>query len=479
MRLALIYKAVSTFVFVLSLSLAVPLIYSILTHDGEFKAFLIPLLVALMLFLPSLGIKFQDLNLKEAITSVVLTWFLFPAIAALVYLISGYLPDPVNAYFESVSGFTTTGATVLNNIEALPKSVLLWRSLTQWLGGLGFIVFSFSLLPFLRVSYHLIRFESSKLVEERISPNIFEVVRIVLGFYLAFTVLGALFLRLAGMDWYNAFNHIFTALSTGGFSTKNSSVAAFNSFPVELVLELFMLLGSINLTIYYRAFKERNPFKVFTYFETRSLLILTLLGVLFITFDLWRNHFYPNLWEDLRYALFQGVSAVTTTGFANDDFNKYPPFAVAVMFFLTLIGGSAGSTAGGLKQLRFVVLLKILHGEIRKTLHPRLVFRYSIGGKVLDINVLYGILAFGFIYMVTVSIFGILLTVGGHDLITSFSASIACLTSFGPGLGKVGPMDNFDVFTDWQKLLLSLEMVLGRLEILPVLAFVYALLFER
>jgi trk system potassium uptake protein TrkH len=149
------------------------------------------------------------------------------------------------------------------------------------------------------------------------------------------------------------------------------------------------------------------------------------------------------------------------------------------MFFLTLIGGSAGSTAGGLKQLRFVILLKILHGEIKKTLHPKLVFRYSVEGKVLDINVLYGILAFGFIYMLTFSVFGILLTAGGHDLVTSFSASVACLTSFGPGLGKVGPMDNFNVFYDWQKLLLVLEMIMGRLEILPVVAFLYLLIFER
>jgi trk system potassium uptake protein TrkH len=272
MRFSLIYKAVSTFIFVLSLSLFVPLIYSLLVGDGEYKTFLIPLLVSFLLFLPSLRIRFEDLNLKEAIVSVVITWFLFPALVASVYLISGCVKDPINAYFESVSGFTTTGATILNNIEALPKSVLLWRSITQWLGGLGFIVFSFSLLPFLRVSYHLIRFESSKLVEERISPNIFEAVRIVLGFYLIFTILGILLLRIAGMDWYNAINHTFTSLSTGGFSPKNLSVGAFNSFPVELVLELLMLLGSVNLAIYYRAYKERNPLKVFKYFETKSLL---------------------------------------------------------------------------------------------------------------------------------------------------------------------------------------------------------------
>ena len=297
--------------------------------------------------------------------------------------------------------------------------------------------------------------------------------------YLILTLTETVLLKLAGLGWFDALNHAFTTVSTGGFSTKNASVAAFHSFAVELIIAIFMLLGSINLVVYYRSFKERKPLKVFTYFETKSLLILTLLGVLFTAWDLWRNHFYPNLFEDFRYALFQIASAVSTTGFASDDFDKWPPFAVSLMFFLTLIGGSAGSTAGGLKQIRFILLLKVLKGEIKKTLHPRLVIRYSLNGKPVDIDFLYSVLAFGFIYLTTLVVFGILLTIGGHDLVTSFSASIACLTSFGPGLGQVGPMDNFNVFADWQKLLLSLEMIMGRLEILPVVAVVYALLFDR
>ena len=479
MNLLKVYKVVSTLLLALSISLLLPLGYSVYTGDGCWKDFLIPLAVVVLLFIPSLRIPFEELNLKEAIFSVVLVWFLFPAVVAAVYILGAHIKDPVNAYFESVSGFTTTGATILNNIEALPPSVLLWRSLTQWLGGLGFIVFSFSLLPFIRVSYHLIKFESSKLVEERISPDIGEVVRIVLFVYLLLTVAETLLLKLAGMDWFQALNHTFATISTGGFSPKNESVGAFHSFAVELVISLFMLLGSLNLAVYYRSFKERNPLKVLTYFETKSLLILTLLGILFVTYDLWRNHFYPNLFEDFRYALFQVASAVSTTGFASDDFNKWPPFAVSVMFFLALIGGSAGSTAGGIKQIRFVLLLKVLKGEVKKTLHPRLVLRYSLNGKPIDLNFLYSVLAFGFVYVTTAVVFGILMAFGGHDLVTSFSASITCLTSFGPGLGQVGPMDNFNVFSDWQKLLLSLEMIMGRLEILPVVAIIYALLFER
>ena len=479
MRFKLIYKAVSGILLVLSFSLILPTLYSVYIGDGCWKDFLIPLIVALFLFLPSLKWKLESLTLKEALIIVTSVWFLFPAISSIVYIVGAHIRDPLNAYFESVSGFTTTGATILDNIESLPPSVLLWRSMTQWLGGLGFIVFSFSLLPFIRISYHLVRFESSKLVEERLSPDILDVVKIVLGIYLLLTILETLLLKVVGLDWFQAINHTFTTISTGGFSPKNESVKAFNSFAVELVISIFMLLGSVNLAVYYRSIKERKPFLFLTYFETKSLLLLALIGAILVALNLWSDQFYYSFVESFRYALFQVVSALTTTGFANDDFSKYPPFSAAVMFFLTLIGGSAGSTAGGIKQFRFLLLLQILKGEIRKTLHPKLVVRYSLGGKNVDINFLQGILAFGFIYITTLYLFAALLTIGGHDLVTSFSASIACLTSFGPGLGKVGPMDNFNTFNDWQKLLLAIEMIMGRLEILPVVSVIYLLLFEK
>jgi len=474
-----VYKTLTGILLALSLFLLVPTVYSLFTGDGCWKDFLLPLLLSLLLFIPSIGCKVEELNLREALFTVTAVWFSFPAISSLVYILGAHIGDPINAYFESVSGFTTTGATILGDIESLPSSVLLWRSLTQWLGGLGFIVFSFSFLPFIRVSYHLVRFESSRLVEERLSPNITEVVKTVIAVYSLLTLAEILALKALGLSWFQAVNHALATVSTGGFSPKNESVKAFNSFGVELVIALFMLLGSVNLAVYYKSWKERKPLKVFSYFETKSLFLLTLGGTLLVTLDLWKNHFYPDLWEDFRYALFQVASAASTTGFASDDFSRYPPFAVSVMFLLTLIGGSAGSTAGGIKQFRLHLLWQVLKGEIKKTLHPRLVIRYSLGGKSVDVNLLNAVLSFVFLYGVTLFTFATLLTIGGHDLVTSFSASVSCLTSFGPGLGKVGPMDNFNTFYDWQKLLLSLEMVMGRLEILPVVAVFYAFTFER
>ncbi|RTZ67647.1 MAG: TrkH family potassium uptake protein [Aquificaceae bacterium] len=479
MRFCAVYKTLSGILLALSTFLVLPAIYSLFVGDGCWRDFLLPLVFSLLLFLPSLRCQSKDLNLKEALVIVTSVWFLFPAVSSLVYILGAHISDPINAYFESVSGFTTTGATILNDIENLPPSILLWRSLTQWLGGLGFIVFSFSLLPFIRVSYHLVKFESARLVEERLTPSVADVVKTVLGIYLFLTLLEVLILRFLGLDWFQALNHALTTVSTGGFSPKNEGIKAFDSFGVEVVISLFMLLGSVNLAVYYKSWKERKPLKVFSYFETKSLLILTFTGVIIATLDLWKNNFYPTLLEDFRYALFQVVSAVTTTGFASDDFSKYPPFVVSVMFFLTLIGGSAGSTAGGIKQFRFILLLQVLRGEVKKTLHPRLVVKYSLGGKTVDVNLMHGVLSFVFVYAVTLFAFATLLTIGGHDLVTSFSASISCLTSFGPGLGQVGPMDNFNTFSDWQKLLLTLEMIMGRLEILPVVSVFYLLVFER
>jgi trk system potassium uptake protein TrkH len=473
MRFSLIYKAFSTILFALSLSLIFPFIYSLVVKDNCAKDFLIPFLLSFILFLPTVKLEFQPLNLKEALIVVAGVWFLFPALSSVVYILGAHIQNPVDAYFESVSGFTTTGATILSNIEALPPSVLLWRSLTQWLGGLGFIVFSFSLLPFIRTSYSLVKFEASKILEERITPNVREVIKVVITFYILLTCLEIIILKILGLSWYQAINHAFTTISTGGFSPKNESIKAFHSPLVEFTIIVFMLLGSINLMIYERSWREKKPFLIFSYFETKSLLIISFVAIALATGNLWINHFYNSFWEDIRYASFQVVSALTTTGFASDDFNTYPPFVKSLLMFLTILGGSAGSTAGGIKQFRLLILSQILHGEIKKTLHPRIVIRYTLGKKVIDINLLSAVLSFVFVYGLTIITFGILLTLGGHDIITSFSASIACLTSFGPGLGKVGPMDNFNIFSDWQKILLSIEMIMGRLEILPVVSLVY------
>ncbi len=472
MRYQLVFKYVVILLFFLSLSFLIPAGYSYFVHDGLTEDFLFPLILMGALFLIALQIKekVSDITVKEAIVVVVLVWFLFPALSALVYMETGAIPHFPDAYFESVSGFTTTGASILTNIEVLPKSVLLWRSTTHWIGGIGFVVFSLSILPALGAGgAQLIRFESSKAVEERVLPKVKEIAKAILYVYAVLTVVQVVLLELCGMNLYDSVIHTFGTIATGGFSDKNASVAAFNSPAVEMVIAIFMLLGATNLSLYYRAFKKRSLKLFFSYYEVKSLLIIVALSTAFTTFLLYDDGIYSSILQAFRYAFFQVSTAASTTGFASTDYSNWPPAILALLMILSLVGATSGSTGGGIKQFRFLVMLKTMSREIKKTAHPRLIYRVDLGGKVLEIDTLNAIWAFISVYFSLTVLFGFIISISGYDLITSFSASIACITSLGPGLGKVGPAGNFAFFSDFDKLLLSVEMLLGRLEVFPIL----------
>jgi trk system potassium uptake protein TrkH len=472
MRLQLVFKYVVIILFFLSTSFFIPAVYSFAVRDGLTEDFLFPFILVSALLLIALQIKekVSDIAVKEALLVVVLVWFLFPALSALCYIETGAIPHFSDAYFESVSGFTTTGASILTNIEALPKSVLLWRSTTHWVGGIGFVVFSLSLLPLLGTGgAQLMRIEASRAVEERVLPRVKEIAKAILGVYLFLTAAEILLLKIAGLSLYEAINHSFATVATGGFSTKNSSVAAFHSPAIEMIIAIFMILGAINLSLYYRLLKERNLRLFLSHYEVKSFLIIVALATLVSTVILYAEGYYHSLLTSFRFALFQIATAASTTGFASTDYSNWPPFILALIMFLSLIGASSGSTAGGIKQFRFLVMLKTALKEIKKTAHPRLIYRISLGGKVLEVSLLNTIWAFISIYFSTTAIFALLIALSGYDLITSFSASIACITSLGPGLGKVGPAGNFSFFPPYDKLLLAFEMLLGRLEVFPIL----------
>ena len=473
MRLSLIFKYVVIILFLLSTSFLIPAGYSLFTGDGLTEDFLFPLILTGALLLVALQFRerVSDINVKEALLVVVLVWFLFPALSALCYMETDSIPHFADAYFESVSGFTTTGASILSNIEALPKSVLLWRSTTHWIGGIGFVVFSLSLLPLLGTGgAQLMRIEASKAVEERVLPRVKEIAKAILLVYLVLTLAEIILLKLAGLSLYEAVNHTFATIATGGFSTRNNGVAAFHSFAVEMIIAVFMILGALNLSLYFRAFKERSLKTFFSYYEVKSFLIIVFLSTLITTAILYTERYYHDPITAFRYAFFQIATAASTTGFASTDYSSWPPFVLALLMILALIGASSGSTAGGIKQFRFLVMVKTATKELKKTAHPRLVYRISLGNRVLDVSILNTIWAFISIYFSTTILFGLIITLSGYDLITSFSASIACITSLGPGLGKVGPAGNFGFFPDIDKLLLSVEMLLGRLEVFPILA---------
>ena len=472
MRYQLVFKYVVILLFFLSISFLIPAGYSLFTGDGLTEDFLFPLILMGALFLVALQVKekVSDITIKEAILVVVLVWFLFPALSALVYIETGAIPHFADAYFESVSGFTTTGASILTNIEALPKSVLLWRSTTHWIGGIGFVVFSLSILPALGAGgAQLIRFESSKAVEEKVLPKVKEIAKAILYVYVSLTVAETFLLKICGMNLYDAINHTFATVATGGFSTRNASVAAFHSPAVEMVIAVFMLLGAINLSLYYRAFKKRSLKLFFSYYEVKALLVIVVVSTLFSVLLLYWEGVYSSILQAFRYAFFQVATAASTTGFASTDYSNWPPAILALLMALSLIGASSGSTAGGIKQFRFLIMLKTMAREIKKTAHPRLIYRVDLGGRALELDTLNAIWAFISIFFSLTFIFGFILSISGYDLITSFSASIACITSLGPGLGKVGPAGNFAFFSDFDKLLLSMEMLLGRLEVFPIL----------
>ena len=470
MNFKIVFRNVSILLFVLSLSFFLPAFYSLWVGDGLFVDYLYPVVLTFSLFLIGIQIKNEEPTIKEAILTIVLLWFLFPALSAFFYVKTGTIPNVFDAYFESVSGFTTTGASILTNIEALPKSVLLWRSTTHWVGGVGFVVFSLSFLPILGAGgAQLIRFEASKVVEEKIVPRVKEMARVILIVYVSLTFAEIILLKLAGVSLYDAVNHAFATIATGGFSNKNDSVAAFHSFPVELIVAVFMVAGATNLMTYYLAYKKRSLRAIFSYYESKSFLSILLFSIVFTALVLFFEKSYNSLGSAFRYAMFAVVSAATTTGFATADYTKWPPVTQALLMLLEVIGGASGSTAGGLKQFRLMTMVKTTYWELKKTLHPRLVYKVVVGGKVIDYALMNNIWAFISIYFSTMIFFGFLLSLSGNDILTSFSASIACITGSGPGLEKVGPCGNYAFFSSLDKVLLSIEMILGRLEVLTAL----------
>jgi trk system potassium uptake protein TrkH len=471
MRIQVVFRYVSILLFVLSMSFLLPALYSLWVADGLFLKFLYPVALASSLLLLAVQIEAKEPTVKEAILVVVLTWFLFPALSALLYMETGVLSSFPDAYFESVSGFTTTGASVFSSVEWIPRSVLLWRSTTNWVGGIGFVVFSLSLLPaFGAGGTQLMRLEASKAFEERVLPKVKETARAIFIVYILLTVSEISLLVLAGMSFFDAVNHTFATVATGGFSTRDGSIGAFHSPVVEMIVVLFMLLGAMNLSLYYRAFKARSLRLFFSYYEVKGLLGIVTFSTVFFTAVLLLSGVYSNPLTALRFAVFQVATSATTAGFSSTDYTGWPPSVLAFIMFLSLIGASSGSTAGGIKQFRFIVMMKTVYSELKKTAHPRLVYRVSLGRKTLDLSLLNTVWAFISVYFSTAVVFGVIVAIFGHDLVTSFSASIACITSFGPGLAKVGPAGNFGFFCGFVKLLLSAEMILGRLEVFAVFA---------
>lgn len=435
---------------------------------------LLPLLIsALVTFLSGfLGYRFsslsKDLRPKEGFAIVAFGWLFFSAFGALPFMISGAIPSFTDAFFETMSGFTTTGATILTEIETLPHGILFWRSLTHWIGGMGIIVLSLAILPFLGVGgMQLFKAEVPGPTADKLTPRITETAKILWVVYVLITLVQTGLLMFGGMNLFEALCHAFGTLATGGYSTRNASVGAYNSAYVDYVIILFMILAGTNFSLHYRFL--RGDFKVYLRNEEfRFFLIIIGLATLFIGFDTFFRPGVPFL-KSFQDTLFQVVSILTTTGYGTADYEQWSFSSQIILFFLMFIGGCAGSTGGGMKVIRIYVLTKFVFSEIVRLLHPHAVVPVRIGKTVLNRDVLTNILGFFvlyvFIYALSVFVMG---EIGNLDIESAFGAVAATLGNIGPGLGSVGPTDNYAHIPALGKWILSFLMMMGRLEVFTV-----------
>ena len=468
-------------VFALGAALLLPLIIALVYGESSWSAFFITSSASMVLgaflfwrFKPE-----EELRMREAFLIVSLTWFVGSIIGAFPFTLSGTLHSFTDAVFEAMSGLSTTGATILGgvtasgiqnpDIESLDKSLLFWRSLSHWLGGMGIIVLTLALLPLLGIGgMQLFQAEYSGSTKDKITPRIQETAMLLWTIYMGLTAVQFLLLWIhPSMDWFDAINHAFATLATGGFSTKNASIAAFDSVYVDTLIIVFMLLAGINFAMHYKLFTGDSE----TFFRNREIRFYLLVILLFsagIIGGLWITQDYP-LGEALQYGTFQVVSIVTTTGFGTDDYALWIPFSQFLLFLLFFTGGCAGSTGGGIKMIRLMIIMKNIGREFRQIVHPQAILPIRMGDKVVEQSILKTILGFFVMYFIIFATGAIIMSFMGFDFMSAMGASIASLGNIGPAWGEFGPTDNYAHVPLFGKWVLLILMMIGRLELFTVL----------
>lgn len=422
------------------------------------------------------------LGKKEGYLIVTLGWLMLTVTGTLPYVFTSSIPVYTNAFFETLSGYSTTGSTILKEIESMPKGILFWRSATHWIGGMGIIVLTVAILPLLGIGgMQLFMAEAPGPSADKMHPRITETAKRLWLIYFVLTITEFLLLKIAGMTWFDAINHSMATMSTGGFSTKNSSIAYYDAFPlIQYIIILFMFIAGSNFVLTYFALKGKIG-KVFKSEEFKYYLFGTLGIILLITF-LIINFQDPNLVTSInhnfplgknenafRHAAFQVVSVLTTTGFVSADFTMWCSIATAIMFSLFFIGGSAGSTSGGVKIVRHIVMIKSSFYEFKKLLHPNAIIPVRYDGGAVPKTIIYNILSFFVLYMLIFITSSVLLTFFGLDFLSAMGAAASSLGNIGPAIGSVSPVDNFAHLTIPAKWFCSFLMLIGRLELFTVL----------
>jgi trk system potassium uptake protein TrkH len=413
----------------------------------------------------------RNLKIRDGYMLVTLVWTVLPAFAALPLLL--YLPGLsfTDAYFEAMAGLTTTGATILSDLDKMPPSIHIWRGLLQWLGGMGIIVLFVAILPLLGIGGRQIYKAETPgpMKDTQLTPRIASTAKRLWLLYAALTLLCALCYRVAGMSWLDAVVHSFTTMSLGGFSTHDASYGFFNSPLIEAVTIVFMLIAGMNFATHYLALSKRNFTPYRHDWEASWFLTAMIVSALAVAVFLWLSGVYPSLATAIRFAAFNVVSIGTTTGFASTDYNLWPMFVPILMLLLCATASSAGSTGGGIKMIRTQLLLLQAWRELSKLLHPNAVIPVRLGNQVIPNQIVFSVLAFMSLYGASILVMTMMLLASGLEPVTAFSAVVACITSTGPGLNEVGPATTYASLSDFQTWVLSMAMMLGRLEIFTVM----------
>ena len=456
--------------------LALPIIVAAICGENTYWGFLIPIFILIALGVPTYFIKAhgeeKQIYAKEGFAIVAFAWILMAVIGALPFVITKAIPHYVDALFETISGFTTTGASVLSDVESLPKSVLFWRSFTNWIGGMGVLVFVLAILPKENSGIiHAFRAEATGPTVGKLTSKMRHTARILYAIYIALTLLEMLLLVIGKMPVFDAITTSLANAGTGGFSVRNASIASYGSLYVEIVVSVFMFLFSLNFNIYFliltgHALKALKSEEAITF---TSIVIFSIFAIaLNIYFS--AQTAIANFGDAMRYSSFQVLSLSSTTGFSSIDYNGWPTLSKVILLFLMMTGGMAGSTAGGIKMSRLMILTKSTAADIRKMVHPREVITLKFEGEPVQNDTIQNVRIFFVTWVAILVLCTLLISIEGYgDFLTNFSASLSCVSNIGPGFNLVGPAANFSGYSYVSKIILSLEMLFGRLEVFPLI----------
>ena len=481
MDLRLLLRMIGILLVFLGAFMLAPLLVALFYGEGDASGIAVSAAITMIvgaLFILAQRNKRKEISHREGFAIVTLAWTAAGLFGALPFFLTGTFDSLTDCLFESFSGFTTTGASVMTDIEVVTHGVLFWRSLTHWLGGMGIILFSIAILPLLGVGgMQLYKAEVPGPISEKVQPRVAETAKTLWYVYLLLSAVEFVLLLLGGMGWFDSICHTFGTMATGGFSTKNASIAHYNSVYIDGVITVFMFLAGVNFALHYLAL-TKNPQAMFRNPEFRLYAGIAVVTIIAFTLGLYLTQ-YPSPLQALRYAAFQVLSILTTTGYATADFELWPAWICLVLVILMFIGGCAGSTGGGMKVMRIQLLIKSGYSELLRLIHPHAVVPIRFGHKSIDYEVMRGIWNFFFIHLALFSVCSVIMAMMGLDFVSAFTSVIASIGNIGPGLGSVGPTDNFAHIPQAGKVLLMLLMLLGRLEVFTVIVLFVPAFWRR